>query len=380
MKEHIKIFVDGHVFDGPYQGTTTFIKGLYSEIAKMHPKLEILMGARDIKKLEKEFPPMPNLNFVSYTNSNKLRLFWDIPIIIKKYKPDVAHFQYISPPITKSTKYIVTIHDLLFNDFPDEFSALYRISRNIFFKKSALSADIITTDSQYSKELINKYYGIKKDKIYVIPIGINQKYLEKVDKKKAKSYILEKYGIYNYILYVSRIEPRKNHHLLLKSYLDLELWKKGICLVFIGSVSIKNVNFINIFDGVPKLIKRHIYLIDQIGEDDIIKFYAGAELFVYPSKAEGFGIPPIEASALGVKTICSNSTAMADFDFLGSGLFNCFDLNELKVKILLALEGKLFSNKQIINISNYVKNNYCWEESAGRFIDLLKKLAKTNQV
>jgi len=372
---NLRIFVDAHVFDGPYQGTTSFIKGLYTALAKLYPKLEILMGANDTANLREEFSRLPNYcKFIKYTYKTWLRYFYDIPLILKKYKPSIAHFQYICPPGQNSTKYIVTIHDLLFNDFPEDFSISYRFFRNIFFKKSALKSDILTTVSQYSKKSIVRHYGIENDRISVIPNAVSDRYFLDYDKEKAKRFIFNKYGIKNYILYVSRIEPRKNHDMLLNSYLDLELWKRGIPLVFIGNCAGKNNKFLWMLKDLTGRIKGFIHHIDQLDENDLLEFYRGASLFIYPSKAEGFGIPPIEATALGIKTLCSNRTALADFGFLNSGLFNPYDIDELKEKIIMALDDKLFPEEELVDISNHVKLKYSWEKSASTFMKLIEKV------
>ncbi len=375
MKDDFRIFVDAHVFDGPYQGTTTFIKGLYTALAKLHPELEICMGANDIRGLQQEFSGLCNCKFISYAHKTKLRYFWDIPLILRKCKANIAHFQYVCPPVAKSTKYIVTTHDLLFNDFPEDFPMAYRFMRNIAFKKSALNSDILTTDSQYSKNSIVRHYGIENDRVSVIPAAVSDKYFLEYDNEKARRFIFNKYGIKNYILYVSRIEPRKNHNMLLSSYLDLGLWERGISLVFIGRCTINNSKFLRMFKNVTGRTKGFIHHIDQVGENDLLEFHRGAALFVYPSRAEGFGIPPLEAAALGIKTLCSNTTAMAEFGFLNSGLFNPDDGDELKRKILMALDDKLFSKEQLVDISNHIKMNYSWEKSASTFMKLIENVA-----
>src|SRR5882724_11334972 len=127
MKEQpVKLFVDAHVFDGKYQGTRTFIKEIYTIIAQK-PGILLYLGANDTDNLKKYFPEQPNIFFIKYKSSSGLvRLVSDIPSIIKKNGIQYAHFQYIVPPI-KNCRFIDTVHDVIFNEYPDEFSFIYRV-------------------------------------------------------------------------------------------------------------------------------------------------------------------------------------------------------------------------------------------------------------
>ena len=138
----IKIFVDAHVFDGEFQGTRTFIKGIYSILAEKSD-LQIFLAAHDIENLRSEFAKNEKIVFIQYkTRSSLTRLLYEIPSILRKYEIHYAHFQYISPFI-KRCRYIVTIHDLLFMEYPREFPLLYRLTRSIIFKRSTATADIV---------------------------------------------------------------------------------------------------------------------------------------------------------------------------------------------------------------------------------------------
>src|SRR6266496_2117905 len=121
----IKLFVDAHVFDNGYQGTRTFIKGIYSILAQNN-NVRLFLGAYDIDNLERNFS-RGDISFIKYRSASSLfRLGYDIPSIIRRYKINYAHFQYICPVI-KNCRFIVTTHDVIFNEYPDEFSKDYRI-------------------------------------------------------------------------------------------------------------------------------------------------------------------------------------------------------------------------------------------------------------
>lgn len=363
-----KIFVDGRVFDTEYQGTRTYIQNIYNIIDKLGD-FEIFIASLNPENAASFFSGSQNTKFISYNSNSKIhRALIDTPSLARKYKIDIAHFQYVISPL-KEIPQIVTIHDLLFKDFPDEFSLSYKLIKNTLFYFSAKKSAIVTTVSEYSKLAINRHFNIPLDNIHVVPNGVGNFYFKPYEKKEAQAEVYQKLGIKNYLLYVSRIEPRKNQVDLLKAYLDLELYKHGKSLVFIGKCSIPVVDLNTIMNGLPEDIKKHIYFLENIPDNDLRLIYQAADLFIYPSKAEGFGIPPLEAGALMIPTICSNSTAMAEFSFFGANHI-APELPLLKEAIILNAESSL-TPESLRDISTYIKNNYSWETAAEKLNQLI---------
>ena len=145
----IKLLIDAHVFDGKYQGTRTYIQGIYSAMIT-HKDIEFYFAAQNVSRLKSIFGIAENIHYIRLDATNSIwRLAWEYPRIIKKYKIDYAHFQYICPLI-KCCKEIVTIHDLLFLDFPKYFPLSYRIKNRTLFMYSAKRADLLLTVSEYS--------------------------------------------------------------------------------------------------------------------------------------------------------------------------------------------------------------------------------------
>lgn len=369
MKPHI--FVDGRVFDTTYQGTRTYIQNLYTFIDKFE-RFEIFLASNEPEKTALFFPNS-NIHFISYTTktNNKIaRAFREIPDLINRYKIDIAHFQYVSPVI-KNCKQIVTIHDILFKEFPNEFPLQYRIVKNITFYLSAKKADILTTVSDYSKQAIAHYFHLPLNNIHVIPNGVAEIYFQPYNELEAKKFILQKYNLENFILYVSRIEPRKNQAALITAYVELKLYNKKQKLVFIGKQDIKVPEITAILNNVSEEIKKNIYFLENIPDMDLLNFYRACDVFVYPSKAEGFGIPPLEAAALKKNVICSNATAMKDYSFFGSNHIHP-TLTELKK----ALSHFNQSETVLENIQKAVHENYSWEKSAKTLSELIWKETK----
>lgn len=320
---------------------------------------------------------MKNSHFVQYSSSSAMRrLNVDIPRIIQQHGIHFAHFQYITP-FRKHCKYIVTTHDILFNDFKEEFSLSYRMVRNFLFRYSIKLADIKTTVSEYSKRRISHHYGIPSSEIHVVKNGVSDAFYQPYDKQAAQEAIEKAYGISNYILYVSRLEPRKNHILLLKAFINQKLYEKNINLVFIGRSTIADSELEALQNAMPQEAKSHFFRIDQVNNEDLLTFYRGARIFAYPSKAEGFGIPPLEAGAMKIPLLCSNKTAMSDFTFFGDRFFDPQDESGFAHKLndLLFLPEDA---ERCDQISEEIRKHYSWEESAKTLLDLIMK--KNNQL
>ncbi|MBG6062024.1 glycosyltransferase involved in cell wall biosynthesis [Flavobacterium sp. CG_9.1] len=363
MKNY-KIFVDAHIFDGEFQGTVTYVKELYLKVLFLDPNITLYFGANKLENIKEYFVNQPNVKYIQYSSRGSFeRIFIEIPQIINRLGCTHAHFQYVIPFIkNKNCKYIVTIHDILFNDFSNDFSFLYRLQRNILFFLSAKRSDYLLTVSDYSKQKIAKQFNIKANEIIITPNAVSDDYFQfKTAKEVSKKYISDRYAVQKFILYVSRIEPRKNQNLLVKAFAKEKLYEKGFSLVLIGDNTLHSGLFDDIND-LKKEVKKSIYWFRKVTDLDLKNFLNAAEFFVYPSKAEGFGIPPLEAGALSTPVACSNTTAMADFDFFNPYFFDPNNYEEF-VRIINQMAQNV-KNIDLSAIQSTIKGKYSWEESA----------------
>lgn len=356
----LRLLIDTHVFDGNFQGTRTYLEGLYTHMTQHHD-IDFFFVAQNIEGLKKVFGEANNIHYIRMKSSGRLkRLSIEFPTIIDENKIDYAHFQYISP-LYKKCKEIVTIHDLLFLDFPHYFPLVYKLKNEFFFRRSAKRADVLLSVSEFSRDEIARHFNIEKEKIHLTYNSILPT-TEEVDVVDLKSL----YGLDKYILTVSRLEPRKNHLSLLKAYKELRLSERGYKLVLVGSKDLQNKDLFNYYDSLSRDLKDKISFL-QVPFNHLVALYKNASLFVFPSFGEGFGIPPIEALAYGCPLLCSNVTAMAEFGLPDDITFSPGNLNELKEKMMNQLEHPL----DVTTYRQRVLSKYNWQKIADSFYEVI---------
>jgi len=370
-----KIFVDAHILDKGYHGTHTFVRELYTELLEGYPDLDIYFGTYDTALVQSIFPQVEASHLLPYKKRRPvvLRFLLDIPAYIRQYKFDFAHYQYLSVQWPNSCISIVTLHDVLYNDYPDDFPFAYRMIRKTLFGNSIRRAGIKTTVSGYSKDRISLHYRIPGKDIHIIPnaVAIGAE-CSPLSREAAVDHISEKYGIENFLLYVSRIEPRKNHLLLLETYFSLELYKEGIPIVFIGMESIRIPGMDKLLRSLTPEQRMAFHWFRQVSPEDLAAFYTACRLFVYPSRAEGFGIPPLEAAMYKAPVLCSRQTAMESYHFFDPYTFDSSSGPELSAK-LLEMIRKPPDTDFLNSVSEKVMRLYSRENCAQAFYSLIRK-------
>lgn len=367
----MKIFVDGYLLNREYQGTRTYITELYKALSVLDKSIKITYGIDDLTdELKNEFREFPTIGFYVFKEKNKWkRMFTEYAELSRNY--DYMHFQYIIPfrKANQKCKYINTIHDVLFLDFKKDFPFFYRLSRRILFGWSAKKCDLLLTVSEYSKKRISTHFNLNLEDIYTTPNGVNEKFLKNYNKSQVQKIIEDKYKIKKYILYVSRIEPRKNQLQLLKLFVNTKKVNQEYQLVFVGKKSLEADEFSTYFNSLDHSIKNKIKYFEQIENEFLVDIYKAADFFVYPSLCEGFGIPPLEAGAAEIPVLCNNATALSDF-----GMFKTYLIDFNTEKLSSIFEEFVMNNQSDLkSIKSEISKKYTWEASAVELHSLLHR-------
>ncbi|OGY43205.1 MAG: hypothetical protein A3B89_00940 [Candidatus Buchananbacteria bacterium RIFCSPHIGHO2_02_FULL_40_13] len=232
----------------------------------------------------------------------QIRLWWEL--IIKP--PDVLFVPaHTIPflPIRKKTKVYVTVHDVGFKRYPKLYKKIQFYYHELTMKRLRNRADKIITISDFSKQEIIDLYRVKPAKIVVIPLGYDQDSYN--DKVLADQNILNKYNITQpYLLYLGRLERKKNIGNMIKALAYIKVAKSELKLVLAGNSG-------NEYENIKKIIidnklEKEVLLPGYIAEADLPAVIKMAEIFLFPTLYEGFGLPILQALAIGTPVVTSD--------------------------------------------------------------------------
>ncbi len=235
------------------------------------------------------------------------------------------------------TRMIVTVHDVIYKLYPDFFTG-YGKRRLRVLGEALIRADKIIADSESTKRDILKFFGVQANNIVVVYPGVSDSFHVVNDTELIGS-IRQRYNLSElFILFVGTLEPRKNLVGLMEAYSKLrktmDLKHK---LVIVGR---KGWDYESIFERVRDLgLKENVFFLDYLPEKDLPLLYNCAEMLVFPSIYEGFGLPPLEAMACGCPVITSNTSSLPEVVGEAAVLVNPHEVDDIARGIRQVLES-----------------------------------------
>lgn len=247
------------------------------------------------------------------TRNPLLRIFWEqllLPIYLNQDNIEVQHGLGFILPLLSSTPGVVTVFDLGFVLFPSAHKPGRRFYLNTMAKISAHRAKKIIAISQSTKDDLEKLWGIPQEKVAVVYLGVDDEFFidrtqEEIDRLRRERGLPERM-----ILNLGTIEPRKNLSLLLSAFAQLKRNGLPHTLVIAGA---PGWGAEGVYSQVEKLgLQGKVLFPGYIPSSELPLWYRAADLFVYPSLYEGFGLPPLEAMAAGSPVIVSRSSSLPE--------------------------------------------------------------------
>lgn len=301
-----------------------------------------------------------------------LKNSFDLPGIVKKYQLDIIHDPCQLGPflLPMKAKKILTIYDLFPLTHPQAAPSRYSPYIYKYLLPQVLKGtDIIIAGSKNTQRDLLKFFPNIKGKTTVIYAAAEESFrkignLERVKRK----YTLD----FPFIFSLGILNPRKNFITLIKAFSKLKTQDLKHKLVIGGK---KGWRFEDIFQQARHLVRKgKIIFTDFIPEEDLPYFYNLADLFVFPSLYEGFGIPILEAMACGCPVITSNISSMPEV----AGRAALFINNPLDVDEIASKINQVLSNpnlkKGLIKKGFVQAAKFSWERTARETIKVYEKV------
>lgn len=297
--------------------------------------------------------------------------------LINSLKPDLVHFTNFNMPLMYGGKFVVTIHDLTLLNFKNInkqkiLPSLYYakdLAMKKVLKKAVSDSFAIFTPTKFVKKQIISKYKIESSKVIVTPEATEPK------KRIIKKTDLNSLGITKpFILYVGNAYPHKNLERLVLAYgklitdylLDYQLVIVGKKDSFRDQVE-RDVNKAGLNDKV--------IFTGFVSDDTLHYLYKSAEIYVFPSLSEGFGLPGLEAMSYDLPVVSSNETCLPEVLGDGALYFDPRNINDMARKM-----AKLISDDELkltlIKLGRNRIKNFSWEITAKKTFNTYKKALK----
>lgn len=280
----------------------------------------------------------------------------------------------IGLPTNLNCNHVITLHDVIPYVMPETVDRPhldYTFSHTPDIVKNATH---IITVSNFSKLDIQRYFGVSDDKITVTHLAADDIY-KPMNRDTARSVIFNKYGVdRHYILYLGGFSPRKNIARLIQAFQKVrDSYEKPIDLLILGEHQ-RSYSFL--WSLAEKLkLTDNVKFLNFIPTNDLPYFYNGADVFVYPSLYEGFGLPPLEAMQCGTPVVTSNVSSIPEIVGDAALLANPYNIDEIGQQIL-----KLLTDKDLWTLHSMMgqakAREYSWDKTAEKTIEVYKKVCE----
>ncbi len=235
----------------------------------------------------------------------------DLPRALRREGFDLFHGLGSLSPSSPSCPFVLTIHDLIYRHFPASLPLGFRLFMRGVLPRVARRADRVIVPSHCTAREVVEYLGVKEERVRVVPYGPGND-LQRVTDAAAVEAVLRKYAVRRpYVVSVSRAYPHKNLAGLLRAFAVLRArGRRDVRLVLVGE-RYRSGGELDRLAGALGLGDGVVFT-GFTGQDELSALYSGADVFAFPSLAEGYGLPILEAMACGTPVVASNASAVPE--------------------------------------------------------------------
>jgi len=306
----MRVALDARTIHDHFPGIGRYTFNLAAALPAVAPHLDLSLlvnppgpgnSRYDLGKLARQ----PNLRLVPVHAPNfSLAEQWRLPALLRGLPLDVYHSPYYLMPYRPGVRSVVTLYDLIPLQQPEGYSSLTRLIFASAVRLAIRAAAQLITISQASARELQRRFGLSSSRLTVIPLAADPAFAPQPP--AALAALRARLGLPGeYLLYFGSNKPHKNLLRLVQAYLALE---GPPPLMVAGHWDPR-------FPEARQLAQaagQRVRFMGPVAAADLPALYSGAQLFVFPSLSEGFGLPPLEAMACGVPVVCSQASSLPE--------------------------------------------------------------------
>jgi len=284
---------------------------------------------------------------------------------LRGLQPDLVHFGMTQQPIRYRGRVVTTVHDLTtlrFNN-PAKPWPIFKFKQLVYrrvVRHVARQSAAILTGSQYVKDDLVKFSGVKPDKVTVTP--------EAADPIKAAPEALPSLDGQQFLMYVGRPTPHKNLERLIEAYARLQPQHPGLLLVLAGR---QDANYRRIEKSVQKRGLKDVVFTGFVSEGQLRWLYENCAAYAFPSLSEGFGLPGLEAMLHGAPVVSSSATCLPEVYGQAAHYFDPLDVSSMASAIDEVLTDRSL-RAELIKRGRAQAAQYSWQRLAEQTLAVYK--------
>ena len=380
----LRIGIDGRGIYKTIDGIGRYSLNLTRSLASIDQTNQYIIFKN--KEIREKIVDVPNFQEIEIDFRHlSMRSLIYLPLLIKKYNLDVFHSPFFIAPLWGVKNLIVTVHDLMALTFPNFFGGRGYLQEKgaywyhrIFVPLSIKKAKKIIAVSQSTKMDLINYLHIDSERISVI--------YEAVDDYFKKPHTADELGKFkknkglpaNYFLYTGNMKPYKNINLMISALAILK--NKGVLKHKLLMAGRKDRFFPIVYKEVKdKNLSDDVVFLDYVSDEELPLLIKCADIFIFPSLYEGFGLPALEAMSLGVPTIVSNTSSLPEVVSDGAIIIDSHDPQDLAQAVVSLLKDEdLRKNLSKRGIER--SKVFSWRKAAEETLEVYLKVYREQQV
>lgn len=328
---------------------------------------------------DKPLPDMPSTNKQWKYKVLRPKFLWTkwrlpLELLCNKDKIDIFFTPGHYAPSICPMPLVISIMDLAFLKYPNQFLKKDLIQLRSWTKKSVQKADKILTISKSTKNDIIDYYQVDRGKVKVAYPAISNIKMTKNNEKILKKYNLQK-G--KYLIFVGTLQPRKNLIRLIKAFSKL-IGHQSLAISHLLIVGKKGWMYDEIFEEVKKQkLEDKIIFTGFVSEKEKNSLLKNASAFVLPSLYEGFGFPVLEAMQTGVPVVISNVSSLPEVG--GNAALYIEDpksVDSIYSTLKKAVDLSDSAREELIKKGKEQVKKFSWRKTAEQTLGVIQEVAK----